>query len=172
MKEALKEDKMKETIFKVEVDDELVDMLQIRIQDKNEIEIFVLTQALGLLELLIHKVILTSQCKKSVLSGGTKAALMELQASQEVVTLISRCAKLQGEILSVPDEIVEEAVDLKREAIQLLEERLKDEQIKKKEWVEMYDFDVKTLRAMHDAAVEKRKKELEEKIKQRERFNF
>ena len=120
---------MKETVFKVEVDDELVDMLQIRVQDMNEIEIFVLTQALGLLELLIHRVILTSQCKKSVLSGGTKMALMELQASEEVISVISRSAKMQGTVLEVTDEVVEQAKELKEETIKLLAERLKGEQL-------------------------------------------
>ncbi|MBO5666700.1 MAG: hypothetical protein J6S45_04570 [Firmicutes bacterium] len=163
---------MKETVFKVEVDDVLMDMLQIRIQDKNEIEIFVLTQALGLLELLIQKVILTSQCKKSVLSGGTKIAMLELQASEEVIDVISRSAKLQGTLLEVTDEVVEEAKELKEITIRLLAERLKAEQVKKKEWVEMFDFDVKTLRKMHDEAMEKRQKEIEEKVKERERWKF
>ncbi|MBQ4576779.1 MAG: hypothetical protein IJB07_03520 [Firmicutes bacterium] len=162
---------MKETVFKVEVDDELVDMLQIRVQDMNEIEIFVLTQALGLLELLIHRVILTSQCKKSVLSGGTKMALMELQASEEVISVISRSARMQGTVLEVTDEVVEQAKELKEETIKLLAERLKGEQLKKKEWVEMFDFDVKTLRKMHDEAMAKRQKELEEKIRLKEMWN-
>ena len=163
---------MKETVFKVEINDELVDMLQIRIQEQNEIEIFVLTQALGLFELLERKIILTSQCKKSVLSASTRNALMEMRASNKVVDVIARGAKLQGDLLEVTDEVVEAAKELKEETVQLLAELLKGEQIKKKEWVEMFDFDVKTLRKMHDEAVAKRQKELEEKIKQKERYGF
>ena len=125
-----------------------------------------------LLELLIQKVILTSQCKKSVLSGGTKIAMLELQASEEVIDVISRSAKLQGTLLEVTDEVVEEAKELKEITIRLLADRLKAEQVKKKEWVEMFDFDVKTLRKMHDEAMEKRQKEIEEKVKERERWKF
>ena len=159
---------MKETVFKVEVDEELVDMLQIRIQDKIEIEIFVLTQALGLLELLIQRRILTSQCKKSVLSFSTEVALRELRASNDVIDVISRAAQMQGTILSVTDEVVEQSKELKEKTLRLLEERLSQEQTRIREWAELFDLDVRELRRMHNKVQAKQKKELEEMVKKRE----
>ena len=159
---------MKETVFKVEVDEELVDMHQIRIQDKNEIEIFVLTQALGLLELLIQRRILTSQCKKSVLSFSTEVALRELRASNDVIDVISRAAQMQGTILSVTDEVVEQSKELKEKTLRLLEERLSQEQTRIREWAELFDLDVRELRRMHNKVQAKQKKELEEMVKKRE----
>lgn len=159
---------MKETVFKVEVDEELVDMLQIRIQDKIEIEIFVLTQALGLLELLIQRRILTSQCKKSVLSFSTEVALRELRASNDVIDVISRAAQMQGTILSVTDEVVEQSKELKEKTLRLLEERLSQEQTRIREWAELFDLDVRELRRMHNKVQAKQQKELEEMVKKRE----
>lgn len=159
---------MKETVFKVEVDEELVDMLQIRIQDKIEIEIFVLTQALGLLELLIQRKILTSQCKKSVLSFSTEVALRELRASNDVIDVISRAAQMQGTILSVTDEVVEQSKELKEKTLRLLEERLSQEQTRIREWAELFDLDVRELRRMHNKVQAKQEKELEDMIKKRE----
>lgn len=159
---------MKETVFKVEVDEELVDMLQIRIQDKIEIEIFVLTQALGLLELLIQRKILTSQCKKSVLSFSTEVALRELRASNDVIDVISRAAQMQGTILSVTDEVVEQSKELKEKTLRLLEERLSQEQTRIREWAELFDLDVRELRRMHNKVQAKQQKELEEMVKKRE----
>ena len=159
---------MKETVFKVEVDEELVDMLQIRIQDKIEIEIFVLTQALGLLELLIQRRILTSQCKKSVLSFSTEVALRELRASNDVIDVISRAAQMQGTILSVTDEVVEQSKELKEKTLRLLEERLSQEQTRIREWAELFDLDVRELRRMHNKVQAKQEKELEDMIKKRE----
>ena len=159
---------MKETVFKVEVDEELVDMLQIRIQDKIEIEIFVLTQALGLLELLIQRRILTSQCKKSVLSFSTEVALRELRASNDVIDVISRAAQMQGTILSVTDEVVEQSKELKEKTLRLLEERLSQEQTRIREWAELFDLDVRKLRRMHNKVQAKQEKELEDMIKKRE----
>ena len=159
---------MKETVFKVEVDEELVDMLQIRIQDKIEIEIFVLTQALGLLELLIQRRILTSQCKKSVLSFSTEVALRELRASNDVIDVISRAAQMQGPILSVTDEVVEQSKELKEKTLRLLEERLSQEQTRIREWAELFDLDVRELRRMHNKVQAKQQKELEEMVKKRE----
>ena len=159
---------MKETVFKVEVDEELVDMLQIRIQDKFEIEIFVLTQALGLLELLIQRRILTSQCKKSVLSFSTEVALRELRASNDVIDVISRAAQMQGTILSVTDEVVEQSKELKEKTLRLLEERLSQEQARIREWAELFDLDVRELRRMHNKVQAKQQKELEEMVKKRE----
>ena len=152
---------MKETVFKVEVDEELVDMLQIRIQNKIEIEIFVLTQALGLLELLIQRRILTSQCKKSVLSFSTEVALRELRASNDVIDVISRAAQMQGTILSVTDEVVEQSKELKEKTLRLLEERLSQEQTRIREWAELFDLDVRELRRMHNKVQAKQQKELE-----------
>ena len=159
---------MKETVFKVEVDEELVDMLQIRFQDKIEIEIFVLTQALGLLELLIQRRILTSQCKKSVLSFSTEVALRELRASNDVIDVISRAAQMQGTILSVTDEVVEQSKELKEKTLRLLEERLSQEQTRIREWAELFDLDVRELRRMHNKVQAKQEKELEDMIKKRE----
>ena len=161
---------MQERVFKVEVNDELYDLLEIRIQDKREIEIFVLTQALGLLDLLERKIILTSQCKKSIFAMSFELALVLVAADPEVINVIGLAEELQGGLLEVSDEISEQAKELRERVVELLKERLLEEQIKKREWCELYNFDAKTLRRMHEEVRAKREKEIAEMVRRREQM--
>ena len=159
---------MQERVYKVEVKDELYDLMEIRIQDREEIEIFVLTQALGLLELLERRVMVTAQTKNSVFSEGFQNALVRVGADPQIINLLGFAGELQEWILHPNNDVPEGARALHEKAVKLLADRVIKDMRRKREWDELYSYDRKTLNKMHEDLKLKRERELEELVRRRE----
>ncbi len=99
--------------------------MMVRLDQKDDIEMFTLIQALGLVDALQQEVVTTAHSKQSVFSFRLIQALQELQVDPKILGLLlkgsgmqSDCGRLTPEVIQTSSEIREEALELLRGVIE------------------------------------------------------
>ncbi len=103
-------------------DRKCLDVLDIRIREKADIEAFALVQTLGLLEALQRRIMTTAHCKKSVFSNTMIKTLQNVHVDNRILQLIYKGSRIKSTNDQFSDPLKSSIEEMYEEALSLLQE--------------------------------------------------
>lgn len=96
--------------------------MQVRLDQKDDIEMFTLIQAVGLVEALQQEVVTTCHSKQSVFSFRLVQALQDLDVDVRILKLLLKGSEMQSDHGRLTPEVIQTSDEIRKEALMLLKE--------------------------------------------------
>jgi len=94
--------------------------MEVNLNQKDDIEMFTLIQAVGLVEALQREVLTTCHSKQSVFSFRLVQALQELSVDPKILGLLLKGSEMQSDHGRLTPEVIQTSDEIREEALVLL----------------------------------------------------